>query len=62
VASRNTAANLRRSLAEALWQHEHPDEPVTVQEYLPEAHSWRDLFRYQKRTGALRLPRVSFFR
>ena len=31
VASRNTATNLRRSLAEALWQHQHalddPDAP-----------------------------------
>lgn len=56
VASRNTAASLRRSLAEALWQHEHPDEPITVQEYLPEARSWRDLFRYAARLAAGRRP------
>jgi len=52
VASRNTAANLRQSLAEALWQHEHPDEPVVSAEYLPEARSWRELFRYAARVAA----------
>jgi AAA+ ATPase superfamily predicted ATPase len=52
VASRNTAANLRRSLAETLWQFEHPNEPITTQEYLPEARSWRDLFRYAVRVAA----------
>jgi hypothetical protein len=54
VASRNTAANLRRSLAETLWQFEHPDDPLTAQEYLPEARSWRDLFRYAVRVAASR--------
>jgi hypothetical protein len=52
VASRNTAANLRQSLAEALWQHEHPDEPVLAAEYLPEVRSWRELFRYAVRVAA----------
>jgi AAA+ ATPase superfamily predicted ATPase len=59
VASRNTATNLRRSLAEALWQHQHPfdkletspQEPVATDEYLPEARSWRDLFRYAVRVA-----------
>jgi AAA+ ATPase superfamily predicted ATPase len=46
VASRNTGANLRQSLAEALWQHEHPGELASSAGYLPEARSWRDLFRY----------------
>ena len=59
VASRNTAANLRRSLAEALWQHERsgesgtpPQEPIVAAEYLPEARSWRELFRYAGRVAA----------
>ena len=52
VASRNTATNLRQSLAEALWQHEHPDEPLLAAEYLPEARSWRELFRYAVRMAA----------
>jgi len=52
VASRNTATNLRQSLAEALWQHEHPDEPLLAAEYLPEARSWRELFRYAARVAA----------
>lgn len=52
VASRNTAANLRQSLAESLWQHEHPDEPIPSAGYLPEARSWRDLFRYAARAAA----------
>jgi len=60
VASRNTAANLRCSLAEALWQHEHsfdglgtaPQEPIATAEYLPEARSWRELFRYAVRVAA----------
>jgi AAA+ ATPase superfamily predicted ATPase len=59
VASRNTATNLRRSLAEALWQHQHPfdklrtpsKEPLASAEYLPEARSWRDLFRYAVRVA-----------
>jgi AAA+ ATPase superfamily predicted ATPase len=46
VASRNTAANLRQTLAEALWQHEHPSERAPSAGYLPEARSWRDLLRY----------------
>ena len=52
VASRNTATNLRQSLAEALWQHEHPDEPLLAAEYLPKARSWRGLFRYAVRVAA----------
>jgi len=54
VASRNTAANLRQSLAEALWQHEHPGEPVSVAGagYLPEVRSWRDLLQYVGRVAA----------
>ena len=52
VASRNTAANLRRSLAEALWQHQQPQEPIPTAEYLPEARSWRELFRYAVRVAA----------
>ena len=59
VASRNTASNLRRSLAETLWQHQHPfdelrtspQEPLATDEYLPEARSWRDLFRYAVRVA-----------
>ena len=53
VASRNTAANLRRSLAEVLWHHQHPQELVqmTAAEYLPESRSWRDLFRYVVRAA-----------
>jgi AAA+ ATPase superfamily predicted ATPase len=54
VASRNTAVNLRQSLAEALWQHEHPDDPIPAAEYLPEARSWRELFRYAVRVAAER--------
>jgi AAA+ ATPase superfamily predicted ATPase len=52
VASRNTAANLRQSLAEVLWQHEHPGETISPDEYLPEARSWRELFRYAVRVAA----------
>jgi hypothetical protein len=52
VASRNTAANLRRSLAEALWQHQHLQESLPTAEYLPEARSWRELFRYAVRVAA----------
>ena len=52
VASRNTANNLRQGLAEVLWQHEHPDQPLLASEYLPEARSWRDLFRYAVRIAA----------
>jgi AAA+ ATPase superfamily predicted ATPase len=48
VASRNTAPNLQRSLAEALWHHQHSQETATT-EYLPEARSWRELFRYAVR-------------
>jgi AAA+ ATPase superfamily predicted ATPase len=59
VASRNTATNLRRSLAEALWQHQHSlddlgapsQEPAVPEEYLPEARSWRELFRYAVRVA-----------
>jgi AAA+ ATPase superfamily predicted ATPase len=51
VASRNTATNLQRSLAEALWQHQHPQEAMSTAEYLPEARSWRDLFRYAVRVA-----------
>jgi AAA+ ATPase superfamily predicted ATPase len=54
VASRNTGANLRQGLAEALWQHEHPDEPKPAAGYLPEARSWRDLFRYAIRIAGER--------
>ena len=50
VASRNTSTNLRRGLAEALWQHRHPGAS-TSGEYLPEARSWRDLFRYAVRVA-----------
>jgi AAA+ ATPase superfamily predicted ATPase len=50
VASRNTAANLQRSLAEALWQVQHPQGSPTA-EYLPEARSWRELFRYAVRVA-----------
>ena len=49
VASRNTGANLRQNLAEALWQHEHPGEVAPSAGYLPEARSWRDLCRYAVR-------------
>lgn len=56
VASRNTARYLRQSLAEALWQHEHPDEPIPDAGYLPEARSWRDLFRYAVRVAADQRP------
>jgi AAA+ ATPase superfamily predicted ATPase len=52
VASRNTATNLRQNLAEALWQHEHPGGAISLEEYLPEARSWRELFRYAVRLAA----------
>jgi AAA+ ATPase superfamily predicted ATPase len=51
VASRNTEANLRQSLAEALWQYGHPGEKTPSAGYLPEARSWRDLFRYAIRVA-----------
>jgi len=51
VASRNTATNLRLGLAEALWQHQHPQEALATAEYLPEARSWRALFRYVARVA-----------
>lgn len=51
VASRNTATNLRRGLAEAVWQYQHPQEALSETEYLPESRSWRDLFRYAVRVA-----------
>ncbi len=52
VASRNTAANLRQGLTEALWQYEHPGQSISGGEYLPEARSWREVFRYAVRVAA----------
>ncbi|MBC8264612.1 MAG: ATP-binding protein [Anaerolineales bacterium] len=63
VASRNTTTNLQRSLAEALWQYQHPfdrkrsglrtppQEMAATEEYLPEARSWRELLRYAVRVA-----------